>query len=33
LIKFARYDATTADSQLLLDEATRFVKGGQLEPA
>lgn len=33
LIKFARYDATTADSQLLLEEATRFVKGGQLEPA
>lgn len=33
LIKFARYDATTADSDLLLDEATRFVKGGQLEPA
>lgn len=33
LIKFARYDATTADSELLLDEATRFVKGGQLEPA
>jgi hypothetical protein len=33
LIKFARYDATTADSELLLDEAFRFVKGGQLEPA
>lgn len=33
LIKFARYDATTADSELLLDEATRFVKGGQLAPA
>jgi len=32
LIKFARYDATTADSELLLDEASRFVKGGQLEP-
>jgi hypothetical protein len=30
LIKFARYDATTADSRLLLEEATRFVKGGQL---
>ena len=30
LIKFARYEATTADSRLLLDEATRFVKGGQL---
>jgi hypothetical protein len=33
LIKFARYDATPADSELLLDEATRFVKGGQLAPA
>lgn len=33
LIKFARYDATTEDSRLLLEEATRFVKGGQLEPA
>lgn len=32
LIKFARYEATTADSELLLEEATRFVKGGQLEP-
>jgi hypothetical protein len=30
LIKFARYDATTADSRLLLEEATRFVKGGAL---
>ena len=30
LIKFARYDATTADSQLLLEEAMRFVKGGEL---
>jgi hypothetical protein len=30
LIKFARYQATSADSQLLLEEATRFVKGGQL---
>lgn len=30
LIKFARYNATTADSRLLLEEATRFVKGGQL---
>jgi len=30
LIKFARYEATTADSRLLLEEATRFVKGGQL---
>lgn len=33
LIKFARYDATTADSESLLEEATRFVQGGQLEPA
>jgi hypothetical protein len=30
LIKFARYEATADDSRLLLDEATRFVKGGQL---
>src|SRR5947207_13498091 len=30
LIKFARHEATTADSRLLLEEATRFVKGGQL---
>jgi uncharacterized protein DUF4381 len=30
LIKFARYDATPADSRLLLEEATRFVKGEQL---
>jgi len=30
LIKFARYEATSADSQLLLDEAIRFVQGGQL---
>lgn len=30
LIKFARYEATTPDSHLLLEEATRFVKGGQL---
>ena len=30
LIKFARYEATAADSQLLLEEATRFVKGEQL---
>ena len=29
LIKFARYEATSADNQLLLEEATRFVKGGQ----
>ncbi len=33
LIKFARYDATKEDSQLLLTEADRFVKGGALEPA
>lgn len=33
LIKFARYDATDEDSRLLLDEATRFVQGGKLEPA
>jgi cyanate permease len=30
LIKFARYEASSADSQLLLEEATRFVKGEQL---
>jgi hypothetical protein len=30
LIKFARYDATAADSRMLLEEATRFVQGGQL---
>jgi hypothetical protein len=30
LIKFARYEATSADSRLLLEEAMRFVKGGQL---
>jgi hypothetical protein len=30
LIKFARYEATASDSQLLLEEAMRFVKGGQL---
>ena len=33
LIKFARYEATTADSRQLLDEAMRFVKGGQLATA
>jgi len=33
LIKFARFEATRNDSRLLLEEATRFVKGGQLEPA
>ena len=30
LIKFARYEATTSDSESLLGEAVRFVKGGQL---
>jgi hypothetical protein len=30
LIKFARYEATTEDSRLLLDEARRFVKGENL---
>jgi hypothetical protein len=30
LIKFARYEATSSDSQLLLEEAFRFVEGGQL---
>jgi hypothetical protein len=33
LIKFARYEATTADSRQLLEEATRFVKGGQFATA
>lgn len=33
LIKFARYDATVADSRSLLDEASQFVKGGQLATA
>ena len=33
LIKFARFEATTNDSRLLLEEATHFVKGGHLEPA
>src|SRR3984893_13819050 len=33
LIKFARYEATAADSRQLLDEAMRFVKGGQLATA
>lgn len=33
LIKFARYEATASDSRLLLEEATRFVKGGQLATA
>jgi hypothetical protein len=30
LIKFARYNATAEDSRLLLEEAMRFVKGGEL---
>jgi hypothetical protein len=33
LIKFARYDAMPSDSQLLLEEATRFVEGGSLAHA
>jgi hypothetical protein len=33
LIKFARYEATTADSRLLLDEARQFVRGEALVPA
>jgi hypothetical protein len=33
LIKFARYDATIHESQLLLEEAKQFVKGAKLEPA
>ena len=33
LIKFARYDATPADSRRLLEEAIQFVKGAKLEPA
>jgi hypothetical protein len=33
LIKFARYEATTADSELLLEEAMRFVKGGEIATA
>lgn len=33
LIKFARYEATTEDSHLLLEEARQFVKGGALVPA
>lgn len=32
LIKFSRYDATTRDSRLLLEEATHFVEGRKLEP-
>lgn len=30
LIKFGRYDASVSDSELLLEEAIRFVQGGQL---
>jgi Domain of unknown function (DUF4381) len=30
LIKFAKYEATASDSELLLEEAIRFVKGAQL---
>jgi Domain of unknown function (DUF4381) len=30
LIKFARYEATSGDSRLLMEEATRFVQGGEL---
>ena len=30
LIKFARYQATSEESRMLLEEATRFVQGGQL---
>lgn len=33
LIKFARYEATSVDSRLLLDEARRFVEGGQVAAA
>jgi len=33
LIKFARYEATLEDGRLLLEDATRFVQGGKLEPA
>jgi hypothetical protein len=33
LIKFARYHATTADSRMLVEEAARFVQGGQLATA
>jgi hypothetical protein len=33
LIKFARYNATAADSRLLLEEAKRFVMGGELATA
>src|SRR5437870_12294859 len=30
LIKFVRYEATNSDSELLLGEAIRFVKGGEV---
>jgi hypothetical protein len=30
LIKFARYDASTADSHFLLEEAVHFVEGGHV---
>lgn len=33
LIKFARLEATTADSRSLLDEARNFVRGDRLAPA
>jgi hypothetical protein len=33
LIKFARYQASTEDSRLLLEEAVQFVEGGQLVDA
>jgi hypothetical protein len=33
LIKFARYDATPADSHRLLEEAMRFVEGGHVATA
>jgi hypothetical protein len=33
LIKFARYEATSSDSRLLLDEARQFVKGEALVTA
>ncbi|MGI9115296.1 MAG: hypothetical protein DLM52_04695 [Chthoniobacterales bacterium] len=33
LIKFARYEATAEDSRLLLNEARRFVQGGNLVAA
>lgn len=33
MIKFAKYEASTADSRLLLEEAEQFVKGEQLAHA